>query len=59
MSVMDFSRNKLTDVNGEILLKSVKSNIFISKLILNKNIYVSANVINEINEECFQNVWIK
>ena len=58
MSVLDFSRNKLTENNGEILLKSVKSNIFISKLILNKNIFVSANVINEINEECFQNVLI-
>ena len=59
LEVLDFSRNKLTEINGEILLKSVKANIFISKLILNKNIFVSANVINEVNEECFQNVLIK
>ena len=56
---IDFSQNKLTETNGQTLLTYTKANVWIEELLLDKNIQISAQVINNITLECQKNILIK
>ena len=59
LQVLDLSQNRLNDTNGLALESYAKENVSIERIELNKNMEVSASIINAIEDECRQNILIK
>ena len=59
LTVLDLSSNALTDENARALLSYARKNVFIETLRIPKNREVSANLANQISEECASNIYIK
>jgi uncharacterized membrane protein len=49
----------MTEANAEELLLYAKEHVTLQSVTLNKNVMINASLINEISEECRQNVLIK
>lgn len=52
LSVIDFSSNKLTEDNVNMLLEQARENFKFVEVKVAKNVMVNASMINDISEEC-------
>ena len=57
--MLNLCQNKLTEKNSIALFEYSKENYCIEKLLINKNVMVSAQIVKDIAEECKMNILIK
>ena len=59
LCLLNLSGNKLSESNSKLLFEYAHDNSFIEELNISGNILVSAQIMNDITQECRKNILIK